>query len=91
MKLRYHYTDMRGGYMSNVSFRDEVIDEDTGKKVGFVQATRTPATRHISLFGGKYQGHVKSIEDVVAFLKGVEAVLNHMTELPDDAAVSEAA
>jgi hypothetical protein len=86
MKLRYYYTDMRGGYVSDAKFRDQVIDEETDKEVGFVQATRTPATRHISLFGGKYQGDVKSIEDVVAFLKGVEAVLNHLTEIPESAA-----
>jgi hypothetical protein len=67
------------------------MDEDTNKEVGFVEATRSPITRHISLFGGKYQGDFKTPEECAAFAKGVEAVLNHMVESPDAAASQAAA
>jgi hypothetical protein len=86
MKLVVYWTDTRGGYMSKVSFRTEVIDEDTGKEVGFVEATRSPIERRISLFGGKYQGDFETHEECKAFAKGVEAVLNHAVEVPDQAA-----
>jgi hypothetical protein len=81
MKLLVQWVDMRGGYMSTQAWRTDVIDEDTGKTVGFVDAERSPATRHISLFGGKYQATFSSnasIAECNAFAKGVEAVLNHM-------------
>lgn len=78
MNLRVFWVDLRGGYASNVSFRSEIIDEDTGKEVGFVEARRTPATRHISLFGGKYQGDFTTPDECDAFARGVQAVLTHM-------------
>lgn len=78
MRLLVKYVNMRGGYMSQVAFRTEVIDEDTGKTVGFVDAERSPVKRHISLFDGKYQGDFTEREECKAFAKGVEAVLNHM-------------
>jgi hypothetical protein len=78
MRLLVEWIDMRGGYMSQVAWRTNVIDQDTGKKVGFVDAERSPAKRHISLFGGKYQGDFVKPEECDAFAKGVEAVLSHM-------------
>ena len=90
MKLLYGWTDTRGGYGSKVKFRDEVIDTDTGQEIGFVEATRSPIERHVSLFGGKYQGRFDRPEECAAFIKGVEAVLNHMIELPDVAATQAA-
>lgn len=86
MKLRVYWTGLRGGYLSSVSFRTEVIDEETGKEVGFVESSRSPAIRHISLFGGKYRGDFRTPEECFAFAKGVEAVLNHMVELSEQAA-----
>lgn len=86
MKLVACWTDTRGGYTSKVSFRAEVMDEGTNEQVGFVEATRSPITRHVSLFGGKYQGDFEKPEECAAFVKGVEAVLNHMIELPAEAA-----
>jgi hypothetical protein len=79
MKLLVKWVDMRGGYTEQVGWRTEIIDEETGKDVGFVDAARSPARRHVSLFGGKYQGDFKSHEECDAFAKGVEAVLSHLT------------
>ena len=39
MNLVVYWTDLRGGYTSKVTFRTDVVDQDTGKKVGFVEAT----------------------------------------------------
>jgi hypothetical protein len=83
MKLIVHTMDLRGRYASTVSFRSKVIDEDTGEQVGFVEETRSPPRRHISLFGGKYHGVFTKPEECAAFAKGVEAVMNHLVELPD--------
>ena len=91
MRLLVEWADMRGGYMSQVAFRTDVVDQDTGKKVGFVQAERSPRKRHISLFGGKYRGEFESPEQCDAFAKGVEAVLNHLTAAGEEQENSEAA
>ncbi len=90
MKLRVYWTDMRGGSVSKVSFRTEVVDEETGKEVGFVEATRSPAVRHISLFNGKYQGDFVEPKECDAFAKGVEAVLNHVVDSTDSVAAQAA-
>jgi hypothetical protein len=45
-----------------------------------------PIKRHISLFDGKYQGSFEDGEQCEAFAKGVEAVLNHMTEATEEQA-----
>jgi hypothetical protein len=91
MRLLVEWVDMRGGYMSRVAWRTDVKDQDTGKKVGFVEAERSPAARHISLFGGKYQGDFKTPAECEAFAKGVEAVLNHAVSLDEEAVASEQA
>jgi hypothetical protein len=83
MKLIVQTTDLRGRYAAQVSFRGKVIDQDTGEQVGFVEETRSPTRRRISLFGGKYHGVFAKPEECAAFAKGVEAVLNRMAELPD--------
>ncbi len=89
MKLLVKYVDMRGGYQEGQSWETEVVDEETDKIVGWVNAERSPASRTISLFGGKYEatfssGH--SIDECTAFAKGVEAVLNHMVAVSGEAA-----
>jgi hypothetical protein len=94
MKLQVQWVDMRGGYMSQVAWRTDVIDLDTSKKIGFVDAERSPATRHISLFGGKYQAIFSSTasrQECDAFAKGVEAVLNHMVAADEKQEDSEVA
>ncbi|MGQ0443990.1 MAG: hypothetical protein ACT4O2_02400 [Beijerinckiaceae bacterium] len=37
MRLLVKWVDLRGGYTTPVAFRTPVVDEDTGKEVGFVQ------------------------------------------------------
>ena len=78
MNLLVQSVDMRGGYTSREAWDTDVIDEDTGETVGFVRSERSPASRYISLFGGKYDGIFQTPEQCSAFAKGVEAVLNHM-------------
>lgn len=78
MRLLVQWVDMRGRYPSPMVWRTDVIDQDTGNRVGFVDAERSPAARHISLFGGKYQRDFRTPEQCDAFAKGVEAVLNHI-------------
>jgi len=43
MKLLVYWADMRGGYSGAVSTLTDVIDENTGKTVGFVDAERSSA------------------------------------------------
>ena len=69
-----------------------IFDEVTGKCVGTVSIDRAPRhrtypTRTIQLFDSKYAGNFNTHSECVAFVKGVEAVLNHMLKAKD-AAVS---
>jgi hypothetical protein len=62
-----------------------VLDEVTGKRVGTVRIDRAPSnksypTRTIQLFDSKYTGSFNTHAECVAFLKGVEAVLNYILE-----------
>jgi len=59
---------------------EKVCDQE-GKKVGHVHQSSSGG-REISLFG-KYDGSFASDEECRAFMKGVEAVLNHMVSLPE--------
>ncbi len=86
MRLVLEKVEMRGGYIGDYFWPTEVIDEDTGKKVGVLRHERSPAARHISLFGSKYQGSFKTFEECEAFARGVEAVFNHMVEVPEESA-----
>lgn len=58
----------------------EIIDEDTGRMVGIIRSSGRPYGHgiHVSLFG-KYKSTIHSGEECWGFVKGVEAVLNHMT------------
>lgn len=87
MRLLVQWVDMRGGYPTPVTFETDIIDKDTGKKVGFVEAERSPAKRRISLFGGKYRATFNSNVSHLecdAFAKGVEAVMNHMVAADEE-------
>jgi len=59
----------------------EIIDEDTGKKVGSVRANGVGFGNHggivVSLFGGKYWAELNRFEECYGFMKGVEAVLRY--------------
>jgi hypothetical protein len=67
-----------------------IFDEVTGKCVGTVSVERVPRlglksypTRSIRLFDSKYIGSFNTHTECVAFVKGVEAVLNCMLEAKD--------
>jgi hypothetical protein len=94
MKLVVETVNMRGGYQSTEAWTTKVVDEETGKTVGWVHNQRSPgshAFRHISLFGGKYEAEFSSNDSVSecrAFAKGVEAVLNHLVGMPEESSLS---
>jgi len=91
MRLALQHIDMRGGYLEAVAWETEIIDQDTGKKVGTIYHETKPAKRHISLFGGTYKGDFISANECTAFAKGVEAVLNHMVAAEEEQLTSEEA
>jgi len=55
----------------------EPIKNDAGETVGQLIYSKGEG-RQVRLFGGKYQGNFNSQDGLNGFLKGVEAVLNHM-------------
>jgi hypothetical protein len=77
MRLTFNQFDGRGR-----NFR-EVIDQDTGKKVGHIQSNGVGFENYggidISLFDGKYKITVSSFKECCGFVSGVQAVLRHMT------------
>ena len=73
----------------------QVVDLDTGKVIGDIENrqgqirldsndeyVRHPS-RTISLFGGKYIGQFETHDECYAFAEGVQAVINHLTSLPE--------
>jgi hypothetical protein len=56
----------------------EPIEDETGITVGQLIYSKGEG-RSVSLFGGKYKGCFDSQDGLVGFVKGVEAVLNHLT------------
>jgi len=65
-----------------------VIEESTGKEVGYIRSngvgfsgggTRAEGGIEIYLFGGRYQQTVETSDQCWGYIKGVEAVLDHMT------------
>ena len=79
MKLKVFWTDMRGGWVDPVEVNNDVIDEETGAVVGYTIAARSPIERHVFLFGEEYTGIFQTYEECKTFVKGVEAVLTHLT------------
>jgi hypothetical protein len=89
MKLEPNIVNMTGNH-GDCHWTTEIKDTDTGQIVGTIVHARSPAKRYVSLFGGKYEGEFTSSQsglECEAFLKGIEAVLNHMVALPEVAAV----
>ena len=84
MRLKVPKIDLRkeaAGTMDPAEY-SAIIDEDTGETVGYL-AYGHQLSRHVRLFNEKYQGSFGSHEECVAFAKGVEAVLSHMTSTGD--------
>jgi len=63
-----------------------VIDEDTGEEVGYIESSGSDPYRSagmtVSLFDGKYRiDDADRYEECRGFVRGVEAVLNHMVHV----------
>ena len=59
----------------------EIIDEhalmpDVAREIRFEK----PNGRHVSLYGDRYKGTFKTHAEAVAFVAGVQAVLEHMID-----------
>lgn len=80
MRLRFDHFDGRGWHSR------EVIDEDTGETVGFIQSNGVGFGNSggidISLFAGKYRASVNKYDECRGFILGVQSVLNHMVAIP---------
>jgi hypothetical protein len=62
----------------------EIIDKDTGNKVGFIQCYGTGFGTYcegieVCPFGGRYWTNLHTHGECWGFVKGVEAALNQMT------------
>lgn len=72
-----------------------VIDQNTGQCVGDIMPSGTGFERYggidIALFDGKYCLTAHTYEECVGFVKGVEAVLNHMVAIERPVEVKGAA
>ena len=90
MRLRAEHIDMQGNYPDEVYWPTSVTDLDTGKIVGKILNER-PRLRRVSVFDSKYQGDFKTREECDAFLRGIEAVLNHATSFTEPNAAEQAA
>lgn len=56
----------------------EIIDEETDEPVGEVKFEKGKG-RHITLFG-RYKGTVQTHEECVAFVRGIETVLEYIID-----------
>jgi hypothetical protein len=85
MNLTFDFDGLDGRRMNCL----DVIDQDTGKIVGHIMSEGngrySSGGIKISLFDGKYSITVDNREKCWGFVKGVEAVLNHMTEVQERA------
>jgi hypothetical protein len=86
MRLTFEKLDARHGCAEV-----DVYDEETGKCVGKVGASNGVfhegypyRARYVRLFNQKYFGTFDTHDECVAFVKGVETVLNHMIEAGSD-------
>jgi uncharacterized protein YraI len=65
---------------------ERIVDQDTGNSVGYVKSEGVGFAGDggidVSLFDGKYARTLNRYEECWGFVKGVEAVLNHMVSVP---------
>ena len=73
MRLTVQKVDGRGANGT----RTDVIDEDASDVVGEIHFM-WPNGREVALFGDRYKGTFRTHEECVAFITGVQAVLEHM-------------
>jgi hypothetical protein len=92
MRLQAKHVDMRGGYSEpGVYWVTDVVDLDNDKIVGSIRNETHPRARHVSLFDDKYKSSFHSTEQCDAFIKGVEAVLNHVSSFTESKPAEQAA
>jgi hypothetical protein len=73
MRLTVSYLDAPSRHVA------DVIDQDTNKRVGYIRSgSASSGGRYIFLFNGNYTARCTGHDECVGFVKGVEAVLNHM-------------
>jgi hypothetical protein len=78
MRLTVSHIDERSRHVA------DVIDQDTNRCVGYVRLGSTNSGgRYVFLFEGKYTARCISQDECLGFVKGVEAVLNHMIAIGD--------
>jgi hypothetical protein len=79
MRLAISYFDARSRHEA------DVIDQDTNQCVGYIRSGSVNfGGRYIFLFEGKYSARCASHDECLGFVKGVEAVLNHMMATGDE-------
>ena len=90
MRLKLERVD--GYYKGRTSYQYSVFDELTGKCVGTINIDRyvgkRRVTRTVQLFDRKYSGSFDTHAECVAFVKGVEVVLNHILKTKDATSVN---
>jgi hypothetical protein len=76
MRLTFEDFDGRGRH------HKPIIDQDTGKKVGEILSggSNSPNFIRVSLFDGRYEEELYTRDECKGFIKGVEAVLNHILD-----------
>ena len=77
MRLAVLYLDAPGRHIANI------IDQDTNKTVGYIRSgsSVSAGSKYIFLLDGNYTARCASQDECLGFIKGVEAVLNHMLAL----------
>jgi hypothetical protein len=89
MRLKLERVDPH--YTGATSYQYGVFDEVTGKCVGTVNVDRFTGRRRVArtvlLFDKTYSGSFDTHMECVAFVKGVEAVLNHALKAKDATSV----
>jgi hypothetical protein len=85
MRLKLERVD--GYYTGRTSYQYSVFDQLTGKCVGTINIDRyigkRRVTRTVQLFDRKYSGSFDTHAECVAFVKGIEVVLNHILKAKD--------
>jgi hypothetical protein len=75
--MQLHFERFDGRSFNSV----DVIDRDSGEKVGLICSNGVGRYRggiSVELFDGKYRAQLKRYDECLGFVRGVEAVLNHM-------------
>ena len=90
MRLKLERADSY--YTERTSYQYSVFDELTGKSAGTINIDRyigkRRVTRTVQLFDRKYSGSFDTHAECVAFVKGVEVVLNHILKVENATSVN---